>query len=139
MMRKYLYLFIFFILAFSFSINMDIESLQKMTKTQQSFRDNYTGEVLTLINNQLLYDYIDPKKYIVGPGDILAFNMVLPNNIINMELIVSPTGSGKSLMIYSIVRFLFESGQKTLIVVPTTSLVEQMYKDFIDIKFFINK
>ena len=29
------------------------------------------------------------------------------------KLIVSPTGSGKSLMIYSIVRFLFESGQKT--------------------------
>ena len=46
------------------------------------------------------------------------------------KLIVSPTGSGKSLMIYSIVRFLFESGQKTLIVVPTTSLVEQLYKDF---------
>ena len=33
-------------------------------------------------------------------------------------------------MIYSIVRFLQETGQKILIVVPTTSLVEQMYKDF---------
>ena len=46
------------------------------------------------------------------------------------KLIVSPTGSGKSFMIYSIVRFLQETGQKILIVVPTTSLVEQMYKDF---------
>jgi superfamily II DNA or RNA helicase len=48
------------------------------------------------------------------------------------KLIVSPTGSGKSFMIYSIVRFLQETGQKIMIVVPTTSLVEQMYKDFID-------
>jgi|TARA_R100000479_G_scaffold176073_1_gene128948 superfamily II DNA or RNA helicase len=48
------------------------------------------------------------------------------------KLIVSPTGSGKSFMIYSIVRFLQETGQKILIVVPTTSLVEQMYKDFED-------
>ena len=47
------------------------------------------------------------------------------------KLIVSPTGSGKSFMIYSIVRFLQETGQKIIIVVPTTSLVEQMYKDFI--------
>lgn len=48
------------------------------------------------------------------------------------KLIVSPTGSGKSFMIYSIVRFLQETGQKIIIVVPTTSLVEQMYKDFDD-------
>jgi len=48
------------------------------------------------------------------------------------KLIVSPTGSGKSFMIYSIVRYLVETGQKVMIVVPTTSLVEQMYKDFID-------
>lgn len=46
------------------------------------------------------------------------------------KLIVSPTGSGKSFIIYSIVRFLVETGQKIMIVVPTTSLVEQMYKDF---------
>lgn len=48
------------------------------------------------------------------------------------KLIVSPTGSGKSFMIYSIVRFLQETKQKIMIVVPTTSLVEQMYKDFKD-------
>ena len=35
-------------------------------------------------------------------------------------------------MIYSIVRYHVERGQNTLIVVPTTSLVEQMYKDFED-------
>ena len=50
----------------------------------------------------------------------------------NRKLLISPTASGKSLMIYSIVRYFVETGKNTLIVVPTTSLVEQMYKDFAD-------
>jgi superfamily II DNA or RNA helicase len=47
-------------------------------------------------------------------------------------LLVSPTASGKSLIIYSIVRYYQMSDLTTLILVPTTSLVEQMYKDFED-------
>ena len=50
----------------------------------------------------------------------------------NRKLLISPTASGKSLMIYSIVRYFAERDQKTLLVVPTTSLVEQMFKDFQD-------
>ena len=50
----------------------------------------------------------------------------------NRKLIISPTASGKSMMIYSVVRYHVAKGEKILIVVPTTSLVEQMYKDFID-------
>jgi superfamily II DNA or RNA helicase len=47
-------------------------------------------------------------------------------------LLVSPTASGKSLIIYSLVRYYHMMGLKTLILVPTTSLVEQMYSDFQD-------
>jgi superfamily II DNA or RNA helicase len=50
----------------------------------------------------------------------------------NRRLVISPTASGKSLMIYSIVRYYTERRQNILLVVPTTSLVEQMYKDFED-------
>jgi superfamily II DNA or RNA helicase len=50
----------------------------------------------------------------------------------NRKLLISPTASGKSLMIYSIVRYFTDKNKKILIVVPTTSLVEQMYKDFED-------
>jgi superfamily II DNA or RNA helicase len=50
----------------------------------------------------------------------------------NRKLLISPTASGKSLMIYSLVRYYVDKGQKILLVVPTTSLVEQMYKDFQD-------
>ena len=50
----------------------------------------------------------------------------------NRKLLISPTASGKSLMIYSLVRYYVDKGQKILLIVPTTSLVEQMYKDFAD-------
>jgi superfamily II DNA or RNA helicase len=50
----------------------------------------------------------------------------------NRKLLISPTASGKSLMIYSIVRYFVEKEHNILLIVPTTSLVEQMYKDFDD-------
>ena len=50
----------------------------------------------------------------------------------NRALLVSPTASGKSLIIYSLVRYYQMAGEKILILVPTTSLVEQMYTDFED-------
>ena len=47
-------------------------------------------------------------------------------------LLLSPTGSGKSLIQYLILRYLQHKGyKKGLLIVPTTSLVEQMYADFV--------
>ena len=50
-------------------------------------------------------------------------------------ILLSPTGSGKSLIIYVLMRYYLDQcseGQKVLIIVPTTSLVEQMTNDFKD-------
>jgi len=52
-------------------------------------------------------------------------------------LLLSPTASGKSLIIYILVRYYMllleeKATDKVLILVPTTSLVEQMSSDFID-------
>jgi len=48
-------------------------------------------------------------------------------------LLLSPTGSGKSFIIYNLLRYCYEVTKgKILVIVPTTSLVEQMYKDFAD-------
>jgi superfamily II DNA or RNA helicase len=48
-------------------------------------------------------------------------------------LLLSPTASGKSLMIYLIIRQMIDyKNYKGLIIVPTTSLVEQLYSDFAD-------
>ena len=99
-----------------------------------SFVDNeYYGtpfEVNEHISYEGVKDYITsiskyaPREYqIEGVFDALRHNR---------KLLISPTASGKSLMIYSIVRYYVERGENTLIVVPTTSLVEQMYKDFAD-------
>ncbi len=98
------------------------------------FVDNkYFGlpfEVNEMISKEGVKDYMNaiskykPRDYqIEGVYDALRHNR---------KLLISPTASGKSLMIYSIVRYFVEKGESTLIVVPTTSLVEQMYKDFAD-------
>jgi superfamily II DNA or RNA helicase len=49
-------------------------------------------------------------------------------------LLLSPTSSGKSLVIYSLIRWHqnFLDNDKMLILVPTTNLVTQMYNDFKD-------
>jgi len=57
----------------------------------------------------------------------------------NRKLIISPTGSGKSLMIYAVTRYHVGRKRRILLVVPTTSLVEQMYKDFIEYGWDVEK
>ena len=48
-------------------------------------------------------------------------------------LLVSPTASGKSLIIYCLLRwYLANHDKRAIIIVPTTSLVQQMYTDFGD-------
>lgn len=49
------------------------------------------------------------------------------------RLVLSPTSSGKSFMIYLLTRlYTFTKNSKALIIVPTTSLVHQMAGDFVD-------
>jgi len=50
----------------------------------------------------------------------------------NRKLLLSPTGSGKSLIIYTLVRWHLQHDRNILIIVPTTSLVSQLKKDFND-------
>ena len=74
-----------------------------------------------LINS---YDLsITPRDY-----QIDAFKFALEND---RGLILSPTASGKSLISYMLLRhYLNVIDNNILIIVPTTSLVEQLYKDF---------
>ena len=98
------------------------------------FQDNEYYGVPFELNDGISYegvkDYMrsicshSPRQYQVdGVFDALRHNR---------KLLISPTASGKSLMIYSLVRYYVDKRQKILLVVPTTSLVEQMYKDFQD-------
>ena len=99
--------------------------------TYQFLNNKFYGppfEVNEMISEEGVKDYMssithfEPRDYQVNAVyDALRYNR---------KLLISPTGSGKSFMIYTITRYFVAKGLKTLLVVPTTSLVEQMYKDF---------
>lgn len=48
------------------------------------------------------------------------------------SILVSPTGSGKSAIIYLLMRLFFELDRKVLMIVPTVNLVTQMKADFVE-------
>ncbi len=74
---------------------------------------------------------LEPRRYqIEGVYKALKYNR---------KLLLSPTGSGKSLMVYAISRFHVANKRKVLLVVPTTSLVEQMYNDFVEYGWDVDK
>ena len=71
---------------------------------------------------------IQPKEH-----QMKAFIGAMQNR---RKLILSPTASGKSLIIYLLFRQLLDyQDLKGLIVVPTTSLVEQLFSDFQDYSY----
>jgi superfamily II DNA or RNA helicase len=111
-----------------------IVSWAKRYEYAVSFKDNkFYGtpfEENEMVSREGVVDYMNriskhkPRDYqIDAVYDALKYNR---------KLLISPTASGKSLMIYTVVRYFCEKNNKILLVVPTTSLVEQMYKDFID-------
>lgn len=68
------------------------------------------------------------------PIEIRDYQVDAIHKALNKEriLLLSPTASGKSLIIYTAMRHHVEEGRKCILIVPTTSLVEQMYADFED-------
>ena len=87
-------------------------------------------EINEMISFEGVKDYMksicshEPRQYqIEGVYDALRHNR---------KLLISPTASGKSLMIYALVRYYVDKSQKILVVVPTTSLVSQLVGDFRD-------
>lgn len=84
--------------------------------TMEKLREFVDSLNLSLPNNETIRDYqLDAIFRAIADG---------------RRLLLSPTGSGKSLIIYCLLRWNETFGRKQLILVPTTSLVEQMYSDF---------
>ena len=97
---------------------------------------NYTSEInseISVTESFSLVEAVDFVRTLDLPHEIRdyqlnAFVQAVRNRRI---LLLSPTASGKSLILYVILRWLQESDYKRgLLIVPTTSLVEQMYTDF---------
>ena len=93
----------------------------------------------------LIYEYIKDLN-LTSRGQPIEirdyqFDAVMKALNLNRCVLLSPTGSGKSLIIYCLsqiwLKYLtdglrYPHAGKVLVVVPTTSLVEQMQKDFVD-------
>lgn len=90
----------------------------------QDSNDFATIEFPLVLANKFILDLnlpIQPRDY-----QIDAFVYAIRNQ---RGLMLSPTASGKSLIIYLIVKYL--ANQSVLLIVPTTSLVHQMASDFV--------
>ncbi len=111
-----------------------IVSFCKNYNYSYSFEENKFYGLPFEINEEISYEGVkgymgsicsfSPRTYQVeGVYDALRHNR---------KLLISPTASGKSLMIYALVRYYTDKKKKILVVVPTTSLVEQIVGDFQD-------
>ena len=106
-------------------VHLDIDS--PLTTAKQIFDNDTCSKFADILNITAGGNKISPYDY--------QQNAVI--DAINKErgLIVSATGSGKSLIIYMLIRYYLAklpSDQKVLIIVPTTALVSQMIGDFYD-------
>ncbi len=98
------------------------------------FSDDFETKNLDKRLTEKFVRSIERGKFRARDYQIDAIHKIINDN---RGLILSPTGSGKSFIIYSLIRYyLQKQDKKILIVVPTTSLVEQMYSDFADYGWF---
>ena len=87
------------------------------------------------IVEQNVFDQFLQSSHLPFPPRDYQYDAVIRALISNRAILLSPTGSGKSFIIYLIMKYwmsMVEENDKVLIIVPTTSLVEQMYADFKD-------
>ena len=104
--------------------NLKEEKSEKYSTVYQLLRhdiNSFLAQISISVNGA----DITPRKY-----QMEALSCCLSTT---KTLLLSPTASGKSLIIYLAIRYFLEHyNQNVLIIVPTTSLVEQMYSDFAD-------
>mgnify|MGYP001163520561 CR=1 FL=1 len=96
------------------------------TLTDIANRFSFSSEFVDGLTLSLGNKEIKPRDY-----QLKAFEYATESQ---RAILLSPTGSGKSLIIYMLLRYFLseELDKKAIVIVPTTSLVEQMYKDFED-------
>ena len=97
----------------------------------------YTLDIDIELRTSKIFSLVEAKEFIgtlklpheVRDYQLNSFVHAIRNKRL---LLLSPTASGKSLILYCIIRHLQIENERGLLIVPTTSLVEQMYKDFQD-------
>jgi superfamily II DNA or RNA helicase len=109
-------------------LNIYLEKFCRDRGYELEFLDDFAAENFSLMDAEeevKSFDLaIQPRDYQVS-----AFAHAVRNR---RSILLSPTGSGKSLIIYLLLRHYIA---RTLIIVPTTSLVSQLATDFRDYGF----
>jgi superfamily II DNA or RNA helicase len=113
-------------------LNPYIEEFCKQRGYLVDYVDDFSCEEFSLIEAKEFVKSLAPK---MEPRDyqLDAFVYAVRNR---RALLLSPTASGKSFIIYLLVRYY---ASRTLVIVPTTSLVSQLASDFADYGFQSDK
>ncbi len=121
-----------------------VEYFCKKNDYELVFENDITDAEFSKDNLKELVQYIDPHSQ----GKRINYrdyqlDAIYHSITTNRTLLVSPTASGKSLIIYTLIRFYNMhpkvKDKKILIIVPTVSLVHQMYGDFKDYGWNVEK
>lgn len=98
---------------------------------------SYTLAIDSKISTTEEFSLVEAKDFISTlklPHEVRDYQLKSFVNAIRNKrmLLLSPTASGKSLIIYLVMRYLMQTCKRGLLIVPNVSLVAQMYKDFDD-------
>jgi superfamily II DNA or RNA helicase len=117
------------------SLLVFIKSNSYVVEYKDTYKHNKTTFTDIFLDSYVANLKITSKNKVITPRDyqIKAFKEAINQKRI---LLLSPTSSGKSLIVYMLSRFyidnVLDDHEKILIIVPTTSLVEQLKSDFED-------
>lgn len=113
-----------------------VEKFCEQNNYMLSYKDNNSVEQFTSVSLNEIQKY---AKWLTPMGhgkpiEIRDYQLEAVHKAITKHkvLLLSPTASGKSFIIYTTLRWHLENNRKCIIIVPTTSLVEQLYCDFED-------
>ena len=114
------------LMKFAMQRNYVVKSDVISVTPRSGLTDENIADFFTALNLHCKNKPIEPREY-----QIESFKQCVKAE---RSLLLSPTSSGKSLVIYSLIRWHqnFLAKDKILVLVPTTNLVTQMYNDFKD-------
>ena len=126
----YIYLFNPITCSIYAGLNKHIEDFASKRNYKVEYLSDFAADEFSLKEANEFIDSLNiPDKFQKRDYQIDAFTYSVRNH---RALLLSPTASGKSFIIYLLTRYY---NARTLIIVPTTSLVSQLSSDFTDYGF----
>ena len=120
-------------------LNIYLEKFCRDRGYQLEYLDDFSADSFSVAEAREFTKYLKlPEKYTPRDYQLEAVSHAIRNR---RAILLSPTGSGKSFIVYLLMRYYHakisndQDSCRTLIIVPTTSLVSQLSSDFADYGF----